>query len=71
MLYELSSFFPRKFLQSTASPHQSTKMTLERAASHNKVTHPPCLFWLPTLENVLLFNNSNKQYVSDVIINYS
>jgi len=22
-------------------------MTLERATSHIKVTHPPCLFWLP------------------------
>jgi len=31
---------------------QTTKMTLERAASHIKVTCPPCLFWLLPWENV-------------------
>jgi len=30
-----------KFLQSTAQPHQSIEMPLERAASHIKVTRPP------------------------------
>jgi len=41
---------PRGFLQSAAWPHQSTKMVLERAASHIKVTRPPRLFWLPPWE---------------------
>ena len=41
-----------RFLQSTMQPHQSTKMALEWAASHIKVTRPPCLFWLPPWENV-------------------
>ena len=41
-----------RFLQSTVQPHQSTEMALERATSHIKVTHPPCLFQLPPWENV-------------------
>ena len=43
---------PRGFLQSTARPHPSTTRPLERAASHIKVTCPPCLFQLPPWENV-------------------
>ena len=43
---------PRVFLQSTMQPHQSAAKPLERAASHIKVTCPPCLFWLPPWENV-------------------
>ena len=41
----------RGFLQSTVWPHQSTARPLERAASHIKVTRPPCLFQLPPWEN--------------------
>ena len=36
----MNSFRPRGFLQGTARPHQSTRMTLEKAA----VTRPSCLF---------------------------
>jgi len=43
---------PRGFLQSTAWQHQSTTRPLERAVSHIKVTHPPCLLWLLPWENV-------------------
>jgi len=43
---------PKRVLQSTAWPHQSTARPLERAASHIKVTHPPCLFRLAPWENV-------------------
>ena len=43
---------PKRNLQSTARPHQSTARPLERAASHIKVTHPPCLFQLSPWENV-------------------
>ena len=47
--YELFQFIlnPREFLQSTMQQHKSTEMTLERADSHIKVTHPPSLFRLP------------------------
>jgi len=73
--YALSVFFfpffflllsPRGFLQSTVQPHQSTKMALERAASHIKVTHPPCLFQLPPWKNVKQINSTNL----DVTIPY-
>jgi len=49
MLHELFQFIlsPIEFLQSTMQQHKSTEMTLERAASHIKVTHPPSLFRLP------------------------
>jgi len=43
---------PKGFLQSIMWRHQSTTRPLERAASHIKVTHPPCLFRLPSWENV-------------------
>ena len=43
---------PRGFLQSTTWPHQSTARLLERATSHIKMTHPPCLFRLLPWENV-------------------
>ena len=43
---------PKRILQSTVRPHQSTARPLERAASHIKVTRPPCLFRLPPWENV-------------------
>ena len=50
------SFFfllsPKRILQSTAWPHQSTARPLERVASYIKVTRPPCLFQLPPWENV-------------------
>ena len=55
VLYELfPSFFvvvvvilsPRGFLDSTVWPHQNIEMTVERATSPIKATHPPCLFWL-------------------------
>jgi len=49
---QLATPSSRGYLQSTAWPHQSTEMALERATSHIKVTHPPCLFWLPPWENV-------------------
>jgi len=73
-LWGLLPFFPT-FLQSTVQPQQSTKITLERAASHIKVTCicPPCLFRLPTWENVnrstTLINSmrvmsSNKLFLS-------
>ena len=39
-------FKAEEFLQSTTWPHQSTEMTLERAASHIEVTCPPYLFQL-------------------------
>ena len=39
-------------LQSTARPHQSTDLKLERAASRIKERSPPCLFRLPPWENV-------------------
>jgi len=42
----------RGFLQSTTRPHQSTTRPLERATSHIKGTHPPCLFRLMPWENV-------------------
>ena len=42
----------QELLQSTTWPHQSTKMTLERATNHIKVTCPPGLFRLPPRENV-------------------
>ena len=56
----------RGFLQSTAQPHQSTELALERAASHIKETHPPTLSRLLPQENV---NRSNNYllYVTDVI----
>jgi len=50
MVYELFLFFFPSPGVATATT--STKMTLERAASHLKVTHPPCLFQLPPWENV-------------------
>ena len=53
------NFYIERVFQSTAQPHQSTKMALERAASHIKVTHPPCLFQLPPWENVNRVSNSN------------
>ena len=43
---------PRGFLQSTPRPHHSTARPLERATRHIKVTHPPCLFWLRSWENI-------------------
>ena len=43
---------PRGFLQRTLWSHQSTDMALERATSHIKVTHLPCLFQLMPWENV-------------------
>ena len=39
-------------LQSTARPHQSADLKLERAASRIKERSPPCLFRLPPWENV-------------------
>ena len=39
-------------LQSTARPHQSTDLKLERAASRIKERSPPCLFRLLPWENV-------------------
>jgi len=47
-------FFPFGFLQSTTCtlPHRSTTRPHERAASHIKVTRPPCLFRLLPWENV-------------------
>ena len=41
-----------RILQSTVWPHQSTTRPLVRAASHIKVTRPPCLFWFPPWEDV-------------------
>ena len=61
---------PKTILQSTARPHQSTARPLERAASHIKVTRPPCLF-VAAMRKCKQINNSNSPYVSDVIINYS
>ena len=46
------SLCPRRFLQSTMWPHQSTARPLERAASHIKGKRPPCLFWFPPYVNV-------------------
>jgi len=40
------------FKSGTTQSHQSTEMTLERTASHVKVTRPPCLFQLPPWEYV-------------------
>jgi len=42
--------------------------TLERAASHIKVTRPPSVAAMGKCTQI---NNSNLWYVSDVIINYS
>ena len=48
----LHQLFPRGVLRSTTQPHQSAARQLERAASHIKVAHPPCLFRLPPQEYV-------------------
>jgi len=55
MLSQLFPFFFRCWKISSKypmQPHQSTEMAPERATSHIRVTHPPCLFWLPPWENV-------------------
>jgi len=52
--HKYSYFKSKRISSSTAWPYQSTETTLARAASHSKVTYPPCLFWLPPWENVVL-----------------
>ena len=56
-------FFTSKRISSKyCMANQSTKMAHERAASHIKVTYPPCLFQLPPWGNVnrstTLINNT-------------